>query len=76
MKITIPSKDEKVKGGVKRKYWTRDAAIAKRRALRVKMESELASKGKNWSKADRQACLNDRWGEYCSSQRDEGEARG
>lgn len=73
--MKIPFRDEQVKEGTKRTYWPRGDALDKRRAMRIEMESALARKGKRYTKADRVKALNDRWGEFCESQRSIEEAR-
>ena len=74
--MKTPHRTESVKEGVKRTYWTRDMAVQGRRVIRQTVEATLANKGKKWSKADRQKAVDDRWGEYCETERsiDEGQA--
>lgn len=73
--VKIPHKDDSTKGGQKRTYWTRDMANQGRRVLRKQLESELAAKGQKWTQADKVKALNERWGEYCETQRSIGEGQ-
>jgi hypothetical protein len=66
--MKTPHKDESVKEGLKRTYWTRDMAVQGRRVARLAVETTLAKKGKKWSKADRQKAVDERWGQFCESQ--------
>lgn len=72
--MKTPYRDEKVKGGLKRTYWPRGDAQEQRREMRLKMESQLAKKGKKWTTADKVKALDEKWGEYCETQRELGEA--
>jgi hypothetical protein len=67
--MKTPYQDGECKGGVKRTYWTRDMAIQARRAMRVETEAALARKGKKYAKTDRVKALDEKWGEYCETQR-------
>ena len=40
-----------------------------RAKMRKKLESELAAKGKNWKVGDKQKALDERWGQFCETQR-------
>lgn len=67
--MKLPYQDDTVKGGVKRAYWPRDMVVQARRVMRKEMDAALLAKGTNYAKADRVKALNERWGEYCESQR-------
>ncbi len=73
--MKIPHKDEPIKGGTKRTYWTRDMAVQGRRVVRKAVETEVAAKGKRYSANDRKKMVDERWGEYCETQRSIGEGQ-
>lgn len=74
--MKIPHQDGETKGGVKRTYWTADMAQQGRRIVRKQVEAECLKKNKRYSQADRAKAVDERWGEYCETQRsvDEGRA--
>ena len=67
--MKIPYQDDSVKGNTRRRYWTRDMAVQARRVMRLEMEAALADKGKKYAKPDCAKALDEKWGEYCESQR-------
>lgn len=67
--IPIPYRDESNNGTHKRTYWPRGDAMGKRLEIGKKTLNELASKGKKYTKEDRAKVVNEKWGEYCETQR-------
>ena len=70
MSEPVPFKDDADgRGTFKRTYWPRGDALDKRREMRKAMEADLAKKGKKYALADKKKALDERWGEYCETQR-------
>jgi hypothetical protein len=67
--MPTPFKDESDGKTFKRVYWPRGDADEKRRQIRREMESQLARQGKKRTQTDKKKALDERWGEYCETQR-------